>query len=360
MVNMPEHPLDTLLLRDWRPVAQVRAPARQVLRSAHPCIDVHNHLGRWLSEDGDWVVEDVDALLSVMDDCGVQTVVNLDGRWGEELTANLDRYDRAHPGRFVTFAHLDWAAAFAADDVPAALLAQLDDAVARGARGLKVWKDLGLKHRDASGGLVLPDDERLTGVFAAAGDRGLPVLIHTADPVAFFQPLDAHNERIDELAEQPDWWFGGPGLPSFDRLLAALETLVAATPGTSYIGAHVGCYAEDLTAVGAMLSRRPNFAADIGGRIAELGRVPRAFARLVAEHPRQVLFGTDSYPPDADTYRTTFRFLETDDEAFEYAPGCEIPPQGRWLISAAALPDLVSDDVLADFYAGNARRLLQL
>jgi predicted TIM-barrel fold metal-dependent hydrolase len=321
---------------------------------------VHNHLGRWLSPTGDWLVPDVPGLLATLDECGVETVVNLDGRWGEELTANLDRYDRAHPGRFVTFAHLDWARAFAADDVPAELARQLDDAVARGTRGLKVWKDLGLTHRDASGTLVLADDERLAGVFAAAGERGLPVLIHTADPVAFFQPLDARNERIDELGEQPDWWFGGPGLPGFERLLAALETLVARTPGTTFIGAHVGCHAEDLDHVGRMLAAHPNFSVDLGGRIAELGRTPRAFARLVAAHPRQVLFGTDAYPPDADAYRLAFRFLETDDEAFAYAPGCEIPPQGRWLISAAALRDTVSPDVLADVYAGNARRLLGL
>ena len=368
MVQMTGKPIDDLLLRDWRPIAQVRAPVTQVLRSAVPSIDVHNHLGKWLCESGEWLIEDVDALLAVMDDCGVQTVVNLDGRWGDELTANLDRYDRAHPGRFVTFAHLDWAAAFAASDpdaVTAALLAQLDDAVTRGARGFKVWKDLGLTHHDATGALVLPDDERLRPVFAAAGERGLPILIHTADPVAFFTPLDAHNERIDELGEHPDWWFGGPGLPSFDRLMQALETLVAGTPGTTFIGAHVGCYAEDLGWVSRMLSTYPNFAVDIGGRIGELGRTPRAFARLVADHPRQVLFGTDAYPVGRQDYRQAFRFLETDDEAFGYAPGCggaggEVPPQGRWDISAAALPYLVSPDVLADFYAGNARRLLHL
>src|SRR3954468_11492122 len=146
---MAVDPLDRLLLRDWRPVAQVRTRRTEVRRPAAACVDVHNHLGRWLADDGDWLVPDVDALLAVLDECDVATVVNLDGRWGEELTANLDRYDRAHPGRFVTFAHLDWAAAFAADDVTGTLLRQVDDAVARGARGFKVWKDLGLTFRDS-------------------------------------------------------------------------------------------------------------------------------------------------------------------------------------------------------------------
>jgi predicted TIM-barrel fold metal-dependent hydrolase len=347
--------LERLLLRDWQPRSQARTPSSQVVRPDAPCIDVHNHLGRWLSDDGDWLVGDVRGLLGLMDDHDVETVVNLDGRWGEELTANLNRYDWAHPGRFVTFAQLDWTALQAADPT-AALLGQLDAAARQGARGLKVWKDLGLQHRDGDGRLALPDDPRLLPVFARAGELGLPVLIHTADPVAFFEPLDERNERVDELAVHPDWWFGGPGMPTFDRLIDALETVVAATPGTSWIGAHVGCYAEDLGRVDRMLGRYPHFHVDIGGRVAELGRAPRAFARLVAAHPTQVLFGTDSYPPSAQGYELAFRFVQTDDESYDYEPGCFPPPQGRWQISAADLPD----PLLPDFYAGNAARLLRL
>jgi predicted TIM-barrel fold metal-dependent hydrolase len=351
----PEGLLERLLLRDWRPRPQVRTPVTEVLAAAHPCIDVHNHLGRWLSDDGGWLVDDPDRLIAAMDACNVAAVVNLDGRWAQELTANLDRYDRAYPGRFVTFAHLDWTA-LGATDPTSALVLQVEEAARLGARGLKVWKDLGLVHRDGAGRLVLPDDARLQPVFARAGELGLPVLIHTADPVAFFDPLDATNERIDELAAHPDWWFGGPGLPSFERLLGALEALVRSTPGTTYVGAHVGGHAEDLQAVAGMLARCPNLTIDIGGRIAELGRTPRAFARLVAAFGDRVLFGTDAYPPDEESFRLAFRFVETDDEAFDYAPGESVPPQGRWAVGAAAL----DVDLLPAFYAGNARRVLHL
>jgi predicted TIM-barrel fold metal-dependent hydrolase len=355
MVHMAHTSADRLVLADWRPRSRTVAPRSHVPRPAVPCVDVHNHLGTWLSGTGGWLVEDVPALLAVLDAHDVATVVNLDGRWGAELDANLDRYDRAHRGRFVTFCQLDWTA-LTADDPTTALCAQLDDAARRGARGLKVWKDLGLSHRDATGALVLPDDPRLTAVFARAGELGLPVLIHTADPVAFFDPLDRHNERLDELGAHPDWWFGADTTPTFDRLMAALETLVASTPGTTYIGAHVGCHAEDLARVGAMFDRHPNFHADIGGRIGELGRTPRGFRTLVTAHADRVLFGTDAYPPTGEAYELAYRFLETADEAFDYAPGEEVPPQGRWQISAAELPA----EVLPALYAGNARRLLRL
>jgi predicted TIM-barrel fold metal-dependent hydrolase len=356
MVRMPDLPAvsaDRLPLSQWTPQSQTVTRRTAVPHAAVPCVDVHNHLGRWLSPTGRWLVEDVPALLRLMDERHVETVVNLDGRWGDELDANLVRYDRAHPGRFVTFCHLDWTA-LAAEDPTAALSAQLEDAVRRGARGLKVWKDLGLTRRDGNGELVLPDDPRLRPVFARAGELGLPVLIHTADPVAFFAQLDRHNERLDELGAQPQWWFGDDTTPTFPRLIGALEALVASTPGTAYIGAHVGCYAENLDWVSRMFDAHPNFHADVGGRIAELGRTPRAFRRLVARHPDRVLFGTDAYPPSGDAYELAFRFLETDDEAFDYAPGAEIPPQGRWQIGGADLPAAL----LPALYSGNARRLL--
>lgn len=356
MTDTPtERLVDTLLLKDWHPRPQTVADVTPVPRPAVPVVDAHNHVGRWLSPDGGWLVDDVPALMRVLDDHDVATLVNLDGRWGDELTANLDRYDRAFPGRFATFAHLDWTA-LQADDAAAALVAQVDDAARRGARGLKVWKDLGLTHRDGTGTLVLPDDDRVVTALARAGTLGLPVLVHTADPVAFFDPLDATNERVDELGEHPDWWFGGPGLPTFDRLMTALETLVAKTPSTTYVGAHVGCYAENLAWVSRMLDDHPNFNVDTGGRFAELGRTPRAFRRLVERHPTRVLFGTDAYPPDALAYETAFRFLETEDESFEYAPGETVPPQGRWTISGAGLPS----SLLPLVYADNARRVFRL
>lgn len=344
-----------LPVTEWTPVAQLQLPATEVTRPRFPAIDIHNHLGRWLT-DGDWMIPDVAALLAVMDECGIDTIVNLDGMWGDEVTANVDRYDRAHPGRFVTFCQLDWSLLAQEDGVPQ-LVASLDDSHARGARGVKVWKSLGLTFRDSSGALILPDDERVIAVLAHAGELGMPVLIHTADPKAFFEPLDAHNERLDELLQVEDWWFGDRSVhPTFDRLLDAHAALVAAAPGTTFIGAHAGCAAEDLDRVERMLVASPNYTIDIAGRMAELGRQPRRFRELLSRHPDRVLFGTDIYPATKEQFHLHFRFLESADEAFEYAPGSDIPPQGRWTVSALDLDEATLQAV----YRDNARRVLGL
>jgi len=354
---------DQLLLRDWTPRPALRVPEHDLTRPAFPVVDVHNHVGRWLATDGGWLADDVEALVAVLEAARVATLVNLDGRFGDDLVDNLARYDHAYPGRFVTFCHVDWSRL--ADDLPRPdplaspvvqeLRGQLAHSAAVGARGVKVWKDLGLQVRDASGQLVLPDDPRVVAVLRLAGELGLPVLIHTADPVAFFDPLDASNERVDELGEMPDWWFGAPGYPTFGRLMTALDSLLAACPGTTFIGAHVGCWSEDLGAVGRMLKERPNWHVDLGGRLGEIGRQPRTFARFVADFPDRVLFGTDAFPPAVDDYRRYYRFLETDDDHFAYADSA-VAPQGRWAIYGCDLPDHLLEAV----YSANAVRLLRL
>jgi predicted TIM-barrel fold metal-dependent hydrolase len=229
----------------------------------------------------------------------------------------------------------------------------LEDSVRRGARGLKVWKPLGLQYRDTSGRLIPIDDIRLSDLWDAAASLHIPVLIHIADPVAFFQPLDRFNERWEELQGHPDWHFYGPNFPSFDALMEQFERLVARHPGTTFIGAHVGCYAENLAWVGRMIRTYPNFNVDIAARLGELGRQPYAARRFMIEHAGRIVFGTDAFPPRAADYAPMFRFLETADEYFPYSP--EDPgPQGRWRIYGIDLPE----GPLRALYHDTAARLL--
>jgi predicted TIM-barrel fold metal-dependent hydrolase len=316
-----------------------------------PAIDAHNHLGTWLTPE--WAAPSVDELLGVLDACNIRAIVNLDGRWGDELERNLDRYDRAHPDRFATFCQLDWSLLAGDRPIPS-LIASLRASRAAGAKGLKVWKDLGLHVRDGRGAPILPDDARLAPIWDAAAELAMPVTVHTGDPAAFFEPVDARNERLEELCANPDWSFADrTRFPRFDRLREAFEALVAAHPRTAFVGAHVAGSAEDLGWVQRMLESYPNLSVDLAARIAELGRQPRAARALLEGHADRVLFGTDVFPPHAGEYAIHFRFLESKDEHFAYSTD-EIPVQGRWAISGLGL----GEPTLAAVYAGNALRLL--
>lgn len=340
----------------FAPVRTLRLPEHPVQRAPMAAIDAHNHLGRWLTRGGGWMAPDVSRLLDDMDGCGLAAIVNLDGRWGDELQDNLARYDLAHPDRFATFCQLDWrmlAEPGSAGSATESLVRSLRESADRGARGVKVWKDLGRSVRDAHGELVLPDDRRLDDLWAVAGALGLPILIHVADPVAFFQPIDGRNERVEELTRSPASSWARPGIPDHGRLIDALESAVERTPGTTWIAAHVASCAEDLARVSGMLARYPNLYVDIAARAGDLGRQPRAAARFITEHHTRVLFGTDVFPFRPDEIRIYFRLLGTDDECFPYSTAA-VPPAGRWEISGLDL----AEHVLADVYTGNARRLL--
>ncbi|MGH3149013.1 MAG: amidohydrolase family protein [Rubrobacter sp.] len=341
-----------LPLREYRPVSRLVTRKTGVERASYPAVDFHNHLGRWLSEDDQWTVPGAMSLLQTMRALNVEAMVNLDGRWGEELEKNLDRYDRAHPDRFATFCHVDWDQA-RRPGFSERLVESLQRSAEAGAKGLKVWKDLGLRVRDPDGSLLMPDDPRLSTLWEAAGELNLPVLIHTADPVAFFDPVDETNERLEELLGNPDWSFHGPEFPSFGRLMEALEQVVAGHPQTTFIGAHFGCYAEDPASVGEMLDRYPNYFVDISARISELGRQPRASREAIVRNQDRVLFGTDVFPLEPDHVMPYFRFLETADEHFPYSPE-RVGRQGRWNIHGIDLPK----SVLRRVYRDNARCLI--
>ena len=201
-----------------------------------------------------------------------------------------------------------------------------------------MWKTLGLAFRDAAGELLLPDDERLAPVFAAAGELGLPVMIHTADPVAFFGRSTRATSASRSSSPTPSGRSSARACRPTPRLMDSFEALVSAHPGTTFIGAHVAGNAEDLGWVSRALDEHPNLYVDFAARISDLGRQPRAARRLFCEHPDRILFGTDDPPVRADALRRYFHFLEASDECFAYSDQSP-PPAGRWTISALELPD---------------------
>jgi predicted TIM-barrel fold metal-dependent hydrolase len=349
-------------LEAYRPRQRLRVAEHRLERPRFPVIDAHNHLGLPFGEA--WTDRSAPDLETALDRSGVAAVVDLDGGWGDRLRREIERWQDALPGRVAVFAALDyqgWATDPAFGETEAS---RLRAGVAAGARGLKVWKTLGLGARDAAGRLIAVDDQRLDPLWAAAGDLGVPVTIHVADPIAFFDPLDEHNERWEELRANPDWHFwptrppGRPdaeGFPPFDELIDGLEAVVVRHPATTFVGAHVGCAAEDLARVSAILARCPNFHVDLAARISELGRQPRTARAFIERWSDRVLFGTDM-GPDPAWYGIYYRFLETADESFAYDPDeDEAPSQGRWRIHGLDLPD----DVLRRVYRDNALRLIR-
>jgi len=343
-----------MLLESYRPTSKLVTKTTFITKPRFPVIDAHNHLGDEFG--GGWLHKPTGELIDLLDQAGVKMYVDLDGGWGEDiLTSHLEAFKNKYPERFQVFGGVNWEMwKTLGDRFPEWAAARLRLQAGWGAEGLKIWKNFGLHVQDQSGNLVKIDDARLAAIWETAGELKLPVTIHIADPVAFFDPIDEYNERWEELTANPDWQFTSPPYPPFNTLIEQFANLVRQYPQTTFIGAHVGCYAENLPWVANLCDNSPNFYVDISARISELGRQPYTARKFFIEYADRILFGSD-FSPDLDAYRIAYRFLETDDEYFSY-DASEFPKQGRWYIYGIHLPD----DVLKKIYHSNAEKVLSI
>ena len=330
----------TLPLSDFQPRSMLHNPVHEILRPRFPVIDYHNHLD----------AQEPARVLEIMDECGIEHIVNITMKVGDEALRMIERYDTADHKRFSTIGWMDWSGIDRADFVDLSLR-RLERLVAHGAIGFKIWKDLGLSVRDASGKLLQVDDERLAPIFDRAAELRIPVMMHIGDPEAFFLPIDAHNERYEELAAHPDWSFHGAEF-SKHQLLEQRDRVFARHPQTTFVAAHIAENSEDLQRVTTMLEAHPNVVVDLSARASELGRQPYSSREFFLRFQDRILFGADLVP-EPSMYRLYYRFLETADEYFEYPTHAS--RQGRWNIYGLNLPS----EVLRKVYRDNALRLLE-
>jgi predicted TIM-barrel fold metal-dependent hydrolase len=359
-----------LELDDFQPKSMLHVAATTVPRSRFPVIDVHTHLtfsthsknGVALGEEIR-ILEKPEEVLAVMDRRNIRLMVDLTGNHGSGLREAIATFATAHPNRFMVFTEPSWDH-YDQEGFPQYQADEIERSHAAGARGLKILKTLGLYLREhvTTGPLVKVDDPKFDPMWEACAAYNMPVAIHTADPEAFFLPIDRFNERFEELNNHPDWSFYGKDYPSFAALMEARNRMFERHPKTTYIALHVGHDAENLGAVSGWLDRFPNMYVELAARIGELGRQPRNSRKFFEKYQDRIMFGTDAVPHGTETpqqifgdelYEIYYRFLETEDEYFDYAPAPK-PPQGRWQIYGLGLPE----GILRKVYYENAERVL--
>jgi predicted TIM-barrel fold metal-dependent hydrolase len=363
-----------LALKDYQPKSMLHVPVTKVARARYPVIDMHTHLS-WAKESSGGVsrgevmnfLAKPEELITVMDRKNVRMMVNLTGGTGAGLAESIRVFEKAYPGRFATLTEPSYGQ-FKDARFPQIQADAIQAAKNAGARGLKVLKTLGLFLREdlTTGPLVKIDDKRFDPMWDACGTLGMPVWIHVSDPEAFFLPTDRFNERYEELSNHPDWSFHGHDFPGNAEIMAARDRVIARHPKTKFLLLHVGNDAENLPFVSATLDRFPNTFVEMGARVGELGRQPRMSRKFFDKYQDRIFFGTDAVPPPFgnetpqqvfgdELYEIYYRFLETEDEYFDYAPA-PVPPQGRWSIYGIGLPDAI----LKKVYQSNAVRFMGL
>jgi predicted TIM-barrel fold metal-dependent hydrolase len=365
------HPA-SLELSQYEPKSMLQVRESRIERAKFPVIDFHTHISvSTKSKNGVELLPDrqylgtAQELLAVMDRKNIQAMVNLTGGYDRALAEAVSKYDRQYPGRFYTFTEPSYSR-FKEPDYPRLQAQAIEQAHRDGALGLKILKTLGLYLREniTSGTLVKIDDPRFDPMWDACGQLNMPVAIHISDPVAFFNATDRFNERYEELNNHPDWSFHGKDFSSNAELIAARNRVIERHPKTQFVTLHVGNFSENLQNVAENLDKFPNMSVDIAARVGELGRQPITSRKFFDKYQDRILFATDATPHGDEfpqqvfndqLYEIYYRFLETEDEYFDYAPA-KIPPQGRWRIYGINLPD----QILRKVYQQNAARLLRI
>ncbi len=329
-----------LSFEDYNPESTLVVPKNQVIRAKFPFIDIHGHQYRMPSQD-------LTPVITAMDTLNMGIMVNLSGRSGDQLIKSVNNIKDHYPNRFVVFANIDFRGV-GTENWTENAVAQFEKDVKNGARGLKIYKSLGMRYKDSDGKRLSIHDIRLDPIWAKCGELGVPVLIHAADPKSFWDDFDGDNERWLELKTHPRRKRSETDPASWEQIISEQHQMFKKHPKTIFINAHMGWYANNLAKLSELMEEMPNMNVEIGAIIAELGRQPRAAKRFFEKYQDRILFGKDSWKPEE--FPTYFRVLETADEYFPYHKKYH----AFWAMYGLDL----SDEVLKKVYYKNALRIV--
>ena len=335
---------------EYSPTSTLVVSENPTYKSKFPFVDVHSH--HW-----DMPVKNLSTLVSEMDSLNMGYLINLSGSGfgvfsGKQglmdlnLTKSLENVNENYPDRFGVFLNLDLAK-IDNPDFEKNNIIQLENAVNQGVIGLKIYKNLGLTLRDSRNIRVPVDDDRLSHIWETCARLNIPVLIHSGEPKAFFDPIDKFNERWLHAREKPSSFRPSDKYPSFDQVMYEQYQLFKKHPKTTFINAHFGWYANDLETLSKQLADLTNVYVEFGAVINELGRQPNTAKRFFEDYQDRILFGKDIYK--MDEYYIYFQVLETDDEYIEYYR----KRHGLWRLYGLNLPD----EILKKVYFKNALKI---
>ena len=337
----PEWPAPSIT--EYKPKSRLIVAEHPTPRAKYPVVDIHSHQPAPISP------ERYKEVVAAMDKLNLRVLVNLSGGSGEKLRQSIAAIRNSpYPDRMVLFANIDFRSGVGPGfGLKAA--AQLEEDVKAGALGLKIFKELGLRIKKTDGTRLHLDDPELDPIWAKCGELKIPVLIHTAEPAPFFDPIDFSNERWLEEALYPDRRYQDPSFPRFEELLGERDRMFEKHKNTTFIAAHMGYLSNDLARFSKFLDAHPNVYPETAAVLAEYGRQPRTARAFFIKYQDKILFGKDSFQPDEYPYY--WRTFETGDEYFDYYRDYH----AFWKLYGMELPD----EVLKKLYYKNALKLVK-
>ena len=342
---------DKFLLKDYRPRSIYKIPKTEIVKARYPVVDVHYH-AEWVKSP-----EDLDDMVKLMDEAGVEKTVTFVRTGSPEKYAELSKRFSKYPERFDLWCGFDLKGCDEPGFGPAAVKS-LEECHRLGAAGVGEIGDKGTGIWGAPRGSGLhPDDARLDPLYDQCAHLGMPITMHVSDPIWAYEAMDNTN---DGLMNCYKWRITvGPGVLGHNELIESLDRAVAKHPRTTFIACHIDNLEYDLTRLGQMLDRNSNLYVDVAARFGEMSPIARSAGQFIQRYPDRVLYGTDmAYT--RPMFRITFRILKSLDEHFY---GWEMGLDGasggfsyHWPLYGLGLPD----EILKKVYGDNARKVFKM
>lgn len=241
------------------------------------------------------------------------------------------------------------------------VITELERDFAQGAAACKVWKNIGMEVRKPSGEHLMVDDPLLEPIFSFIADRNKTLLMHIADPLDCWRPLQESSPHYSYYSEHPEWHlYGRDDMPSHQQLMEARDAVVARHPNLRVVGAHLGSLEHDVAEVAKRFDRYPNFAVDMSARLLDLALQDAGKVRpFFLKYQDRILFGTDmgtwglaSAMPESRRERLRQEFTNSYEEHYRY-----LENEGPMRISEREVVGIgLPADVLEKLYRANARR----
>jgi len=259
--------------------------------------------------------------------------INVDG--GGSIDKQLEivvALRNKYPGK------LDFLGTFSVDDFGKDSFA--DQAIARiercmnlGAKGIKIWKNIGMVLQDEQGQYVMADHPAFAPVFTYLEKQGIPLTAHLGEPKSCWMPYEQMEVKGDAnyYRQNPQYhMYQFPALPSYEDQIVARDHLLDRYPKLVFVGAHIGSQEWSLDEVAKRFDAYPNFYVDLAARMVYLYlhsvHDRQKLLSFLTTYQDRILYGSDigisqrnpdrreqQYANMKEAWLEQWRFLATDD-----------------------------------------------
>ena len=201
--------------------------------------------------------------------------------------------------------HITWATTFSMQGFgkpkwQEKVSAELAADVAQGAKAVKIWKNVGMAEKDASGKLIMLDHPGISAVADRIQALGITLIGHQGEPHNCWLPLEqmtTDNDR-EYFRNHPNYhMYLHPEMPGYEDQIKARDNFVAAHTGLRFVGAHLGSLEYDVERIAAFLDRFPNTFVDMAARMSQVQyqsvRDHEKVRNFFIKYQDRLLYGTD-------------------------------------------------------------------